>query len=50
MPYREVIVLRHMKGLSFSEVAQRMDRTEDSVKNMWVRALRQLRALLGNLQ
>jgi RNA polymerase sigma-70 factor (ECF subfamily) len=48
--YREVIVLRHQKGLSFLEVARRMDRTEDSVKNMWVRALRQLRRLLGNLQ
>jgi RNA polymerase sigma-70 factor, ECF subfamily len=49
VPYREVIVLRHQKGLSFLEVARRMDRTEDSVKNMWVRALRQLRGVLGNL-
>jgi len=50
VPYREVIVLRHQSGLSFLEVARRMDRTEDSVKNMWVRALRQLRDLLGSLQ
>jgi RNA polymerase sigma-70 factor, ECF subfamily len=49
-PYREVIALRHLNGLSFFDVARRMDRTEDSVKNMWVRALRQLRGLLGNLQ
>ncbi len=49
-PYREVIVLRHLNGLSFVEVARRMDRSEDSVKNMWVRALRQLRELLGSLQ
>jgi RNA polymerase sigma-70 factor (ECF subfamily) len=49
-PYREVIVLRNLNGLSFLEVARRMGRTEDSVKNMWVRALRQLRVLLGNLQ
>jgi RNA polymerase sigma-70 factor (ECF subfamily) len=48
--YREVIVLRHLEGLSFAEVARRMHRTEDGVKNMWVRALRQLRGLLGNLQ
>jgi RNA polymerase sigma-70 factor (ECF subfamily) len=48
--YREVIVLRHLDGLSFFEVARHMNRTEDSVKNMWVRALRQLRVLLGNLQ
>jgi RNA polymerase sigma-70 factor (ECF subfamily) len=48
--YREVIVLRHLEGLNFLEVARRMDRTEDGVKNMWVRALRRLRGLLGNLQ
>ncbi len=46
--YREVIVLRHIEGLSFLEVARRMGRTEDSVKNMWVRALRRLRGLLGD--
>jgi RNA polymerase sigma-70 factor, ECF subfamily len=50
VPYRDVIVLRHLEGLSFPEVARRLDRTEDSVKNMWVRALRQLRGLLGNLE
>jgi RNA polymerase sigma-70 factor, ECF subfamily len=49
-PYREVIILRHLEGLSFPEVARRLDRTEDSVKNMWVRALRRLRGLLGPLQ
>jgi RNA polymerase sigma-70 factor, ECF subfamily len=48
--YREVIVLRHQSGLSFLEIARRMDRTEDSVKNIWVRALRRLRELLGSLQ
>jgi RNA polymerase sigma-70 factor, ECF subfamily len=48
--YREVIVLRHIEGLSFPEVARRLRRTEDSVKNMWVRALNRLRALLGDLQ
>ena len=48
--YREVIVLRHLEGLSFPEVARRMGRTEDSVKNIWVRALHRLRGLLGNLQ
>lgn len=48
--YREVIVLRHAKGLSFAEVARQMDRTEDSVKNMWFRALRQLRGMLENLE
>jgi RNA polymerase sigma-70 factor (ECF subfamily) len=49
-PYRRVIVLRHHGGLSFAEVARQMERTEDSVKNMWFRALRLLRAMLGDLQ
>jgi RNA polymerase sigma-70 factor (ECF subfamily) len=47
--YREVVALRHREGLSFSEVARRTGRTEDSVKNVWVRALRRLRDALGEL-
>jgi RNA polymerase sigma-70 factor (ECF subfamily) len=46
--YREVIILRHLEGLSFPEVARRMDRTLDSVKNLWARALGRLRRLLGD--
>ena len=38
------------EGLSFPDVARRLGRTEDSVKNMWVRALHRLRGMLGNLQ
>ena len=49
-PYRKVIVLRHQGGLSFAEVALQMHRTEDSVKNMWFRALRLLRTMLEDLQ
>jgi RNA polymerase sigma-70 factor (ECF subfamily) len=45
--YGEVIVLRHVEGLPFSQVAERMGRTIDSVEKLWVRALRQLRELLG---
>jgi RNA polymerase sigma-70 factor (ECF subfamily) len=48
--YHQVVVLRHLEGLSFPEVARRLDRTEDGVKNIWVRALRRLRDLLGDLQ
>src|SRR5271166_2848946 len=44
--YREVIILRQLEGLSFSQVALRMGRTEDSVKNLWARALVRLRRLL----
>jgi RNA polymerase sigma-70 factor (ECF subfamily) len=45
--YREVLVLRHLEGLSFAELAQRMGRTVDSVKNLWTRALARLRRALG---
>jgi RNA polymerase sigma-70 factor (ECF subfamily) len=48
--YREVIILRQLEGLSFPDVARRMDRTEDSVKNMWLRALARLRRMLENLR
>jgi RNA polymerase sigma-70 factor (ECF subfamily) len=44
--YRETIVLRHLEGLSFPEVARRMERTEDSVKKLWARALARLRRAL----
>src|SRR5262249_49401100 len=45
--YREGIILRHLEGLSFPEVAGRMDRTLDSVKKLWARALAQLRTAMG---
>jgi RNA polymerase sigma-70 factor (ECF subfamily) len=45
--YREAIILRHVEGLAFPEVARRMDRTPDSVKKLWTRGLAQLRRLLG---
>jgi RNA polymerase sigma-70 factor (ECF subfamily) len=45
--YREVLVLRHLEGLSFPEVACRMARTQDSVDKLWLRALARLRSLLG---
>jgi RNA polymerase sigma-70 factor (ECF subfamily) len=45
--YREVIILSHLEGLPFPEVARRMGRTVDSVKNLWARALARLRRWLG---
>jgi RNA polymerase sigma-70 factor (ECF subfamily) len=47
--YRELIVLRHLQGLPFAEVARRMRRSVDSVEKLWVRALARLRRLLGGL-
>jgi RNA polymerase sigma-70 factor (ECF subfamily) len=45
--YGEVLVLRHLEGLPFAAVAERMDRSLDSVQKLWVRALAQLRRFLG---
>jgi RNA polymerase sigma-70 factor (ECF subfamily) len=45
--HREVIVLRHLEGLTFPEVAGRMGRSVDVVKKLWPRALGRLRRLLG---
>lgn len=45
--YREAIVLRHLEGLTFPQVAQRMGRSLDSVEKLWLRALALLRQLLG---
>jgi RNA polymerase sigma-70 factor (ECF subfamily) len=45
--YREVIVLRHIEELSFPDIAAKMDRTLDSVKNVWTRALGRLKRSLA---
>jgi RNA polymerase sigma-70 factor (ECF subfamily) len=45
--YRDVIVLRHLEGLTFPQVAARMDRSLDSVQKLWMRALGRLRQSLG---
>jgi RNA polymerase sigma-70 factor, ECF subfamily len=48
--YREVIILRQIEELSFPEVARRMGRSEDSVRNLWIRALARLRPELEGLR
>jgi RNA polymerase sigma-70 factor (ECF subfamily) len=45
--YQQVLELRHIDGLTFPQIAARMSRTEDSVKNLWARALARLRRALG---
>ena len=45
---REVLILHHLQGLSMPEVARRLGRTLDSVKNLWLRGLAQLRHLTGD--
>jgi RNA polymerase sigma-70 factor (ECF subfamily) len=48
--YREVIILRHLEELSFPEVAQRMDRSLNSVQKLWLRGLAKLRQVFGEQQ
>jgi RNA polymerase sigma-70 factor, ECF subfamily len=45
--YRNVIILRHLTGLTFPEVARRMQKTQDSVEKLWLRALARLRLVFG---
>jgi RNA polymerase sigma-70 factor (ECF subfamily) len=47
--YREVLVLRHLEGLTFPEVARRMERSLGSVEKLWIRALPQLRRAMGEV-
>jgi len=48
--YREVIVLRHLEGRSFPEIAQRMQRSVDSVQKLWLRGLSRLRRAFGETE
>ena len=41
--HREVLVLRHLEGLSHAEIAARMNRGAGAVRMLWVRALAALR-------
>jgi RNA polymerase sigma-70 factor, ECF subfamily len=45
-PLREAVRLRHMSGMPFKEVAERMSRTERAVQQLCTRALRELRTEL----
>ena len=44
--YREVMLLRHWEDLTFPQIAERMDRTVDSVQKLWIRALARLRTTM----
>ncbi len=37
--YRDVIVLRNLQGLSFNEIAERLDRKPGTVRMLWLRAM-----------
>ena len=48
--HRNVIVLRHLKAYRFSEVAEELGKSVDSVKSVWRRAIARLRTLIGDEQ
>lgn len=48
--YQEVIFLRNLQRLPFDEVARRMDRSRPATQMLWFRALKKLRAALGEEQ
>ncbi len=41
--YRTIILMRNIEGLSFPEIARRLERTVDSVEKLWMRGLGKLR-------
>lgn len=45
--YREAIVLRHLEGLTFPQIAERMGRSVDSVEKLWLRGITRLRQVVG---
>lgn len=47
--YRRVIVLRHVEGLPFADVARMMERSVNSVEKLWVRALAKLKTTIGEV-
>jgi RNA polymerase sigma-70 factor (ECF subfamily) len=47
--YRTVIVLRHLDGLTFPQVAERLGKTVASVEKLWLRGLTQLKKAVGDV-
>jgi len=45
--YQEVILLRNLQRLPFSEVAERMQRSRPAVQMLWMRAIRKLQEALA---
>ena len=41
--YRQVIELRHFEGMSFAEIAVRLDRTSGATRMLWMRAVEKLK-------
>jgi RNA polymerase sigma-70 factor (ECF subfamily) len=48
--HREVIILCRLQGLKISQAAQRMQRSESALKNLLLRALKELKADFGDTE
>lgn len=46
--HRQILVLRHIEGLSHAEVAEKMNRSSAATRMLWVRALESLKKSYGN--
>ncbi len=46
--HRDVIVLRHLEGIPFAQVAERMNRSSGATRMLWLRAIEQLRHLISS--
>jgi RNA polymerase sigma-70 factor (ECF subfamily) len=47
--YQQVLVLRHLQGCTFPDVAQAMGKSVDSVEKIWLRGISRLRQECRNL-
>lgn len=43
LEYREVIVLRHIQGMPFKDIAAKLGKTSGAVRMIWLRAIEKLR-------
>ena len=48
--YQTVLVLRHLEGMTFPQVAERMGRSVDSVEKLWLRGLTRLKREFGEVE
>ena len=48
--YRDVVMLRNFRGLSFREVAAKMQRSDGAVRMLWLRALQDLRSMMRDTE
>ena len=46
--YRDVIVMRHLQGLKFEQIAARMNRSSGAIRMLWTRAIEKLHGELNS--